>query len=87
MSAQRAVNEYVGNSPFAFVSLTGYVITPERTLPDGVSRVTVGVAITPASVTPTIVPLTSIEPPTRSDDFITPSTRVVAMSPLTANVD
>lgn len=60
---------------------------PERTLPDGVSSSIVGVAIAPASVTPTIVPATSIDPPTRSDDLMTPSTRVVAMLPVIVSVD
>lgn len=81
------MNEYVGKSPFGLVSVNGCVMTPLSTFPDGVLNVIEGVDITPALVTPTIVPVTSIEPPTRSEDFITPSTVEVAMSPVIVNVD
>ena len=47
----------------------------------------VGVEIAPALDTPMIVPDTSIEPPTKSEDLITPSIVAVAMSPVTVNVD
>ena len=82
-----AVKVYVGKLPFGFVSVSGCVMTPVPTFPDGVEIVIDGVEIAPESFTPMIVPVTSIEPPTKSDDFITPSMEVVAMFPFMFNVE
>ena len=81
------MNEYVGKFPFGFVSVSGCVMTPVPTFPEGVERVIVGTEIAPASLTPIIVPVTSMEPPTRSDDFITPSMVVVATFAFMFNVE
>lgn len=62
-------------------------MTPVPTFPVGVLIVTVGVAITPASVTPMIVPVTCIVPPTRSELLIVPSITAVAMLPSIVRVD
>ena len=84
-NAHSAVNVYVGKSPFGFVSERGEVNTP--VFPQNVFKATVGVDMPPLFPTPTIVALTVTFPPTKSEDFTTPSTSAVPIYPSAARVE
>jgi len=74
-NAHSAVKVYVGKSPLGLLSESGDVKAP--VFPPNDCSVTVGVAMTPESLTPTMVAVTVTLPPTKSEDLITPSTSAV----------